>query len=125
MNRDKLGILLSFSCVIHCLALPIVAVAIPAVAPFADSEIAHLAFFILIFATTGWVFFTGKKSRPIVTCGAIGLFLIGFALAFEGQPIEKFITSGGSVFLIFGHFLNIRSRKQVHNSCSASGYQKV
>ena len=114
MNRDKLGIFLSFACVIHCMVLPFLAAFLPALLPFAENELAHIVLFALIFTTTGWVFFTGKRAKPVVFFGSIGLVLLGVALAFEGEAIEKYITTFGSVSLILGHFLNLKSKRALH-----------
>jgi hypothetical protein len=118
---DKLGMTGSALCLLHCLALPLAAGALPSlgVAFLADEAVHEILAFLLI-ALAGLAFVPGfRRHRDARVLGlmAIGLGLILFATwsgAFIdfSEEMEVVISVMGSLFLISAHYLN-------HSFCRA------
>lgn len=108
---DLVGIVLSVLCVLHCLALPLVATGALA---WAASESVHLGLTLALAAVVLLVALPGyrRHRRALVP----GLLLVGVALligafALEetlGETGEVALTVIGSATLIVGHLLNLR-----------------
>jgi hypothetical protein len=118
---DKLGIVGSGLCLVHCLALPIMAGSLPSVGvAFLADEIVHqiLAFALIAFA--GLAFIPGyrrHRDRRVLALMTIGLGLILFATWGEAVADlhgvgETILSLAGSLFLITAHYLN-------HSFCHA------
>lgn len=110
----------SFACTLHCLALPLLIVALPAVASaLSIPESVHL--WILagaipaaaIALAQGW---RGHRMlAPVVTgIAGIALLVLGATL-FEGASAETPITVTGSLLLAAAHIANWRTR----HACAA------
>lgn len=109
---NGLGGTLSFLCLIHCLALPWLAVLMP-MAPLLD-ESAHLYLFLLLAPIAAFAAWQGLrkhgKSKPAIYL-SFGLALAAMALlAPIGESLEILLTVIGSLLLISGHVLNSRPR---------------
>jgi len=119
---DYLGIGLSFACLIHCLALPLMIMFTPFVASWLLEDAffhAFLLVFILPVAMiafgVGWM---RHHSLVVLVCGSIGLTLISIAAmqaawmdhSLFSASLEKTFTSIGGFMLITGHLLNLRLR---------------
>jgi hypothetical protein len=109
---NGLGGTLSFLCLIHCLALPWLAVLLP-VAPLLDESV-HLYLFLLltpIAALAAWQGLSkhGKRMPPIFL--GIGLVLVALAMLLPvSRASEIMLTAAGSLLLLTGHVLNSRPR---------------
>lgn len=120
---DRLGIGLSVACWVHCIVLPIIVVASPALSGllFADSEF-HVWLLALILPTAVLAFVLGwfrHRNIKILLLGGAGLGLITLA-SLQGiwaghgvlnETMEKVLTSIGGLLLALGHFRNLRRTK--------------
>lgn len=130
---DRIAIALSGTCVIHCIALPIVAMLIP----FLETVIVHdgndlhefwFHQFILLFIVPISIFALvagyrcHKRLIPIL-CSGVGLFILAFTAIFAETLIhahviphsgETWLTMIGGVIHAFGHILNYRETRSFH-----------
>jgi hypothetical protein len=112
---DGLAVGASVLCLIHCLALPIVIAALPALAARLDLgegfHLAVLAFALPVSAVAlgeGW-----RRHRGLTPLfvGAAGLVLLAAGLAFEDWvAVETGVTVAGSLLLAGAHVANWRGR---------------
>lgn len=112
---DGLAVGASVLCLIHCLALPIVIAALPALAARLDLgegfHLGVLAFALPVSAVAlgeGW-----RRHRGLTPLfvGAAGLVLLAAGLAFEEWvAVETGVTVAGSLLLAGAHIANWRGR---------------
>jgi hypothetical protein len=123
---DVIGISASFLCLIHCLGLPYLLMALPALGlTLPDSEMTHrlLAAGVVIPAAFGAL--RGYRIRycmaPFLLIG-IGIALIAFAAfvahAMLGEAWETPLTVSGSLSLVVGHLLNRRILRRRSACCT-------
>jgi hypothetical protein len=110
---DRIGIVLSGLCVVHCVALPLVLPFVTTVAAFAHSEWTHLALALLIVPTVAFSAWSGyqqhKEASVIWLLGAGTVFVLLAMFAgtyFASELLEAGITTAGSALLIAGHWRN-------------------
>ena len=108
---DRLAIALSLACVIHCLALPIILIAVPSiVAVYLDSEYFHMWMVLAAIPTSIYALTLGckeHKRNEFIVIAAIGLIFLLSAL-FLGEAAEQPLTVAGASFLSLAHWLNYR-----------------
>lgn len=105
---DLVGILLSSLCVVHCLATPLVLLALPFA--FEDHFHSHVAPFVgvVALAAVGRGAWVHRRSRPLPPLGA-GLGLLTIVAVFEpGGSLEIALSIAASGLLIVAHWLNVR-----------------
>jgi len=124
---DKAAISLSLLCTVHCLALPLIAVFLPAIAamPFAD-EAFHLWLLVAVVPTSAYALTLGCKKHQryrVVVTGAVGLLTLIAAAVFGhdllGETGEKALTVAGTIIIAFGHIWNYRLCQSKEN-CGCS-----
>ncbi|MDJ0979011.1 MAG: MerC domain-containing protein [Erythrobacter sp.] len=105
-QTDRAAVFLSLACIAHCVALPMVAVALPFAAAAAEAEWVHWVFAVLAILASGTVALTDPAARVanfLVPAG-LGAALVVFGLFSEGLGIEEAIpTVIGGVLLAFAH----------------------
>lgn len=125
---DKLSISLSLLCAIHCLAMPLIVVALPALAalPLAD-EAFHLWMVYMVLPISLFALTMGCKKHKryrLLFVGGIGLSILAIS-AFAGHDLlgefwEKTLTVIGSSIIAVGHIWNYKlCQKQDSCGCSA------
>jgi hypothetical protein len=118
LDRAALGA--SVLCLIHCLALPLLLAALPALSRvFAVPESVHI--WILAFAvpSSAIALFGGRARHgaayPIVI-GIVGLAFLGLgALPLAGTRWDTIVTVPGSIMLAIAHLTNWRLRHARHS----------
>lgn len=118
---DRLGIALSFLCLIHCLLMPIIIPFMPLLS-FFEAESFHGAMALVLLVITGFAFYRGYRLHgrlSIFLAGLLGVSLLIYALNlphttsnFYKLSPQAIITSLGGIILISAHFTNLR-----HSSC--------
>lgn len=116
---DRIGIVLSGICVIHCLALPVIVSALPLVAHgISHSHWFHALILILVIPTVVLALKQSNGRRRVVYLLIAGLLLIMAGLgsgSFGGYyHWETGLTVAGSILLVSGHVSNYLS----HATCS-------
>jgi hypothetical protein len=130
---DKLGITLSFICIIHCMALPFMVMALPALRTYTESEGFHTLMVFLVTLTAGLAFIPGylrhkDKKLIVLVITSLVLIVLGIVLGHElgidpghthddghdhmnfGVLAERIVTTIGSILLIYCHFRNIKHK---------------
>ncbi len=113
-NSAAIG--LSFFCVLHCLATPLLLVLFPSLmATQIGSESIHLWLLIGVVPTSLISLGLGckqHKSYRVAALGVCGLLLLLSALLVEdlahGHLLEKVLTVIGAVLIAIGHYWNYR-----------------
>lgn len=117
---ERLGMGASLLCLIHCLALPLVFAALPALSSLlAIPETFHLWVLAAAIPSSGLALLSGRSQHgagyPLGT-GVLGLALLATAvLAFGSSGLEMPITVAGSLSLAFAHVSNWRLRHRAHD----------
>ena len=115
---DGVAIAGSVLCLLHCLALPLIVAWLPALSDWLSwPESVHL--WILLAALPLSLFTLWRhalrEGRPgPFLFGVPGLSIMGCALLFEGDAVEPFITSAGTLTLATAHILNWQGRRPCH-----------
>ena len=118
---DKIGIMCSGACAVHCMIAPILALASPAIAAgYFENESIHIALLLLIIPVALVSFYQSlkvhQKNYPIVL-GGIGIVFVTLAVLYESvfsieiEHLETILTVIGCAFLISAHVYNIRCLK--------------
>lgn len=103
---DRAAIALSFGCVAHCVALPILAVLMPFLAAIAEAEWIHWTFAgLAIMASSSVPILSVSARRPAFLIPAgIGMALISFALFAEQANLDETPpTIIGGILIAFAH----------------------
>jgi hypothetical protein len=122
---DHIGIILSCSCLLHCLALPIALLMM-------NIEIHHDGFhqvmLILTFLISGHAIyhgFTQHCKHIVLFFGGAGFICLTAAL-FGSEPIEVVSTVIGALFILVAHVINLKETQccthipkvdNIHENC--------
>ncbi len=120
-SADVLGIVVSTLCLIHCLLLPVLALALPSLGVhFLHDDSTHyfLAFFVATFCIVavvpGYLRHNNKRVLTIMLSG-LGLVLFAtFAHATLGENWEMPLITAGNLLVVSAHFFN---RKLLASAC--------
>jgi len=117
---DKWGIVLSTACIIHCFAVVILPLMLPAVEMFVHSPWVHRIFAALVITTTPLAFIPGYRQHRlqyVLFTAVAGLFMILSGVFLDGR-IDEALSHGisivGSILLVSAHVLNLRYSRRFH-----------
>lgn len=123
---DGFAICASAACMIHCLALPLVLAALPALSDMiSPGETFHVIVLALAVPTSTFALISGwrwhRAPTPLLT-GLIGLLIMGGAIAFARDELaETVVTVAGSLLLAGAHIANWRKRRCLQSkNCSTA-----
>lgn len=112
---DRVAIALSALCLVHCLALPLVLVALPLLAQFADSHW-HTPMLLIAVPVSMSAIVIGYRRHgnlPLLGAGVAALTLLIFAATFAhaylGAAIDRSLTIVASLLLAWVHWQNGRT----------------
>lgn len=111
---DQLGLLLSASCLLHCLALPVALVAAPALALWlGETETTvHWVLFAIAAVVSGGALYLGYRRHGgalVVVVGTVGLAVMAVAAAhLFGTTLEATLTLVGASIVALAHVVNLR-----------------
>ncbi|MFZ4403312.1 MAG: MerC domain-containing protein [Pseudobdellovibrionaceae bacterium] len=118
---DRLGILVSGLCAIHCLITPFVIFSMPFLYMWLHHPLFHLAVAIFVGPLAVYAFTSGykiHKNKTILRLASVGLgiILLGVFLphTWTHRVGHDILTIAGSFLLIIAHYLNYR---QIKNRC--------
>lgn len=106
---DVTGILVSVVCMVHCFAVPVLAIMLP----WAESLHAHGPLLSISFIVAGIALLIGYKRHGEFSIMFIGI--AGVALSFFGS--HGIVTLAGSLFLVVGHALNYIACRNLECGC--------
>ena len=117
MNKNNIiGIVLSILCIIHCLAVPLLAL-ISSISLFAifveNAKLMHVILFFFVFIFYLIIFpknYINDKKGEIFMAASIGVLFLFLGLFLE-EILEMILTLTGASFLIFAHYRNHISTK--------------
>ena len=116
---DLSAIGLSALCLVHCLALPVLALALPLLGSWAHAEWVHVVFVslaapIALLALMDWSMLKPSSWRLVALAAAgLGLMLAG-ALEVPVVSWERPLTVAGGLLLATAHLANWRRRHAGH-----------
>ena len=118
---DGLGVVLSGTCMVHCLALPLAVTVFPIVqGSILDEQQFHLIMLLLILPTSLIALTIGcrkHKDRLTMALGGVGLVILGFTTLFGhdwfGMLGERVVTTVGGLILALAHIQNYRRCRSV------------
>ena len=114
MKFDLIGLVLSGSCLLHCLLLPVALVAAPSLAVWlGETETSvHWMLFAVALVVSGWALMAGVRRHGVwlvVTVGAVGLLVMAVAAAhLFGRGLEVALTLIGASIVALAHVVNLR-----------------
>lgn len=116
LTWDRVGIVLSSLCAIHCLATPILILTLPVLGEFFHAEWVHLLMAIAILPVGLFAFWSGYKhhrQKSVLIMGVVGLAMICAASVLPHEWVEVMehdvVTIAGSLLLVAAHILNRRA----------------
>jgi len=111
---DHMAITLSGLCLVHCLLLPFVIVALPLLAQFNETHF-HAQMLIVVVPVSLFAFaiaFRRHRNKAIIAWGVAGIAImfIGGTVAHAnyGNLADSLLTVAGSIVLATSHFFNNR-----------------
>ncbi|MNK01161.1 MerC mercury resistance protein [compost metagenome] len=123
---DRIGIFLSSLCAIHCLATPLLVLALPFMGEVFEHEMFHIGMAVFVVPVAFFAFWSGYKhhhQRPVFFMGILGASMIGLASVLPHEWVEvnelDVVTIAGSFLLVIAHILNRRAclcHKHDHSS---------
>jgi hypothetical protein len=114
---DGLAISLSGLCLLHCLALPILAVSLPLAGVLAEAEWVHWLFVALAAPVSLMALWSAERRRSwtLIALAAGGLsLLIAGAAGWPDHDWETGLTVSGGLLLAGVHLMNWRRSRHVH-----------
>ena len=115
---DLSGISLSGLCLVHCLAMPILAAALPVLAVFSEAEWLHKAFVLLALPVAAIAAITLRAGRDKV--GILALLVAGLSLLVTGAFVEPLhdhetsLTVAGAICLASAHIWRWMRHEALH-----------
>ena len=116
---DATAICISTACIIHCLALPVVAATLPLFASIADAEWVHKVFILAAIPISVTALALSSRSRVVLSF--FGLVSIGLGLLVAGAFVEALhdhetlLTVSGALVLSFAHLMRWRHAQAALN----------
>ncbi len=116
---DLSAIGLSGLCLVHCLALPVLAVFLPVFGAWSHAEWVHLLFAAMAVPLTGLALWRVHRRRPLplplrvlAVAGLAGL--LAGAFGWPDAAVETPVTVAGSLMLVSTHVWNWRRMSHAH-----------
>lgn len=108
---DASAIGLSGLCMVHCLALPLVAALTPALATWAHAEWIHVAVLLIAAPLSALALWRRGQRLSVIAPALLGLMCLALgALHWPAHELETPITVLGGLLLAFAHIANWRAR---------------
>jgi hypothetical protein len=111
---DALAIGLSGLCLVHCLALPMLASLLPLLGAWTGAHWVHWSFAVVAAPVSLWTLtrphVSGPSRAALALAGSGVLLLVAGASEVAGHAAEMPVTVAGSLLLAGAHLLNWRRR---------------
>ena len=125
-KMDRFAIALSGLCLLHCLAIPVVVVLVPAFSSvvLGTETTVHWIFLALAIPISCWALLRGFKRRhhlPALSSGLVGLLVMFLGVSHLFNPVlEVPLTVLGVSLVVVAHILNLRGTRSAHVSLRGS-----
>ncbi|WP_082701122.1 MerC domain-containing protein [Erythrobacter sp. YT30] len=116
VNTDRAAAAFSIICIAHCLALPVLAFALPVAGTLAEVEAIHITFAILAIVTSASIPLRSADGRTAMFLipASLGIGLITSALFADALGLsETAMTVSGALLLSFAHLRRLRAQHTV------------
>jgi predicted branched-subunit amino acid permease len=119
---DGFAVLLSGTCMVHCLVLPLLVTVVPIMqgSSLLNEQAFHLIMLLFILPTSLIALTIGcrkHKDRLTMVLGGIGLSVLTFTALFGHEVFglvgERYVTTGGGLILALAHIQNFRQCRSV------------
>ena len=125
LRSDKIAVAISTACVLHCFFIPSFVIASSGFLTLSiDNELVHqliLFFAIPISVFALYIGYKNHKSFSFVPYAFLGLGLLILAVILGEEVIgeigEQGVTLLGSMFVVFAHYKNHQTCKEIDCSC--------
>jgi len=121
---DRLGIVFSSACVLHCILVAFMPIMFPAISAYTHASWIHIVVAVIILLTSPLAFIPGYKKHGltwIIISALTGLSLIFLGVIFEGMVSDQMshgISIVGSSLLVFSHAKNLQhSHRHKYECC--------
>lgn len=114
---DGLAMSLSGLCLVHCLALPVLALSLPILGAFAEAEWVHWLFVAFAVPVSMLALFSGSGRTPwtLIAMAVVGLnLLVAGAAGWPYHDWETPLTVAGGLVLAGAHAINWRRSRHSH-----------
>jgi len=120
------AITLSVLCLIHCLALPVLAVSLPVLTGLAEMHWLHKGFALLAFPISGLAIWqclrSGRSHRLFIGLALLGLALLGIGsfsheISHDLEPYETLLVSIGGITLASAHLTHWIGHRRNADCC--------
>lgn len=115
---DALGATFSTLCIVHCIALPVVAIVLPTLAAVAEVPIVHQTLAVLtLLASIAVVLGSRPVARWFLGLAALGNVAVLYAaFAPISEDMERTVTVGGAALLAVAHFVRLARPHRAHTT---------
>ena len=115
---DASAVALSGLCLLHCLALPLLAALLPLFGAWSEAEWVHGVFVLIAAPLSGYALWRGHRHRPLpaalwLLAGTGLALLLAGASGVLGERAETPLTVAGSLALAGAHLWNT-ARRHAH-----------
>lgn len=115
---DASAVALSTLCLLHCLALPLLAALLPLFGAWSEAEWVHGVFVLIAAPLSGYALWRARRHRPLpaalwLLAGAGLALLLAGASGVLGERAETPLTVAGSLALAGAHLWNA-ARRHAH-----------
>ena len=122
---DKLAMILSTVCVVHCLFTPTFILITSGLFSFSfDNESVHYLILFLAIPISLYALISGFTNHKTINClvvGVVGLVILVLSIilgeSILGEPGEKTLTLMGSILVVYAHYKNHQTCKELDCSC--------
>jgi len=112
---DWMAVAMSGLCLVHCLALPLLLVSLPALGVLANGDKTHWVLLALALPVSLWALGRGRAGPLPLLIGATGLGLMTLAVAmFEGRAADRWLTVAGVLLVAVAHVVRWRRGHRGH-----------
>jgi len=122
---DKLAMTLSTVCVVHCFFSPTFILLTSGVFSFSlDNQSLHYIILFAAIPVSLYALISGFKNHKTIHClkvGVAGLVILVLSIilgeSILGEPGEKTLTLMGSILVVYAHYKNHKTCKELDCSC--------
>ena len=109
---DRVGLITSVICIIHCTLTPLFLFFLPILGAYFESPWVHVVLALIVFPAGIFAFYSGYKlhrHRNVIAIASIGFVALAVGLITSQLPLEIAFTVIGGICLSVAHVMNLRA----------------